>query len=110
MSKELKPCPFCGCHDRRVGVRKMGTKGYKIICGKCGSAGPYVKIEDFANKMDAQEKAKEAWNRRANDGKVGGVDARSAFARFMTWIKTHFVAKWKIFGAFVRARESDYGI
>ena len=64
MSKELKPCPFCGCHDRRVGVRKMGTKGYKIICGKCGSAGPYVKIEDFANKMDAQEEAKEAWNRR----------------------------------------------
>ena len=25
MSKELKPCPFCGCHDRRVGVRKMGN-------------------------------------------------------------------------------------
>ncbi len=48
----------------------MGTKGYKIICGKCGSAGPYVKIEDFANKMDAQEKAKEAWNRRANDEKI----------------------------------------
>lgn len=37
----------------------MGTKGYKIICGKCGGAGPYVKIEDFANKMDAQEEAKE---------------------------------------------------
>ena len=64
MNEELKPCPFCGCHDRRVGVRKMGTKGYKIICGKCGSAGSYVKIEDFANKMDAQEEAKEAWNRR----------------------------------------------
>ena len=45
----------------------MGTKGYKIICGKCGGAGPYVKIEDFANKMDAQEKAKESWNRRAKD-------------------------------------------
>ncbi len=67
-NEELKPCPFCSCHDRRVGVRKMGTKGYKIICGKCGGAGPYVKIEDFANKMDAQEKAKEAWNRRANNG------------------------------------------
>lgn len=66
VKEEIKPCPFCGCHDRRVGVRKMGTKGYKIICGKCGSAGPYVKIGDFANKMDAQEKAKETWNRRAN--------------------------------------------
>ena len=42
MSEELKPCPFCGCHDRRVGVRKMGTKGYKIVCGKCGSTGSYV--------------------------------------------------------------------
>ena len=51
-------------------VRKMGTKGYKIICGNCGSAGPYVKIGDFANKMDAQEKTKEAWNRRENDGKI----------------------------------------
>lgn len=48
----------------------MGTKGYKIICGKCGGAGPYVKIEDFANKMDAQEEAKEAWNRRANNGTI----------------------------------------
>lgn len=26
MSEELKPCPFCGCHDRRVGVRKWETK------------------------------------------------------------------------------------
>lgn len=68
MSEELKPCPFCGCHDRRVGVRKMGNKGYRIICGECGGAGPYVKIEDFANKMDAQENAKKSWNRRANDG------------------------------------------
>lgn len=29
MSKELKPCPFCGCHDRRVSVRKMGSEGYR---------------------------------------------------------------------------------
>ena len=45
----------------------MGNKGYRIICGECGGAGPYVKIEDFANKMDAQENAKESWNRRVND-------------------------------------------
>lgn len=70
MKESLKPCPFCGCHDRRVGVRKMGNKGYKIICGKCGGASPYVKIEDFANKMDAQKKAKESWNRRVDDGKI----------------------------------------
>ena len=52
-------------------VEKLkGAMKNEIICGKCGSAGPYVKIEDFASKMDAQEKAKETWNRRVNDGKI----------------------------------------
>ena len=79
MSKELKPCPFCGCHDRRVSVRKMGSEGCRIICGKCGCAGPYVKIKEFPNKMDAQGKAKETWNRRAKIEivKGGGVDAKT---------------------------------
>lgn len=39
----------------------MGTKGYKIICGKCGGAGPYVKIEDFANKMDGSLSLMGTW-------------------------------------------------
>lgn len=26
--KEIKQCPFCGCEDRRVGIRKMGNNGY----------------------------------------------------------------------------------
>ena len=64
---DLKPCSFCGCHDRRVGIRKMGKTGYKVICSRCGSSGPYVRIADFPDKMDAQEEAKRAWNRRAND-------------------------------------------
>ena len=64
---DLKPCPFCDCHDRRVGIRKMGKTGYKVICSRCGSSGPYVRIADFPDKMDAQEEAKRAWNRRAND-------------------------------------------
>ena len=49
--ENLKPYPFCACHDRRAGIRKMGKSGYKVIC----------------SKMDAQEEAKRAWNRRAND-------------------------------------------
>ena len=49
----------------------MGKTGYKVICSKCGSSGPYVRIADFLNnKMDAQEEAKRAWNRRANIGKT----------------------------------------
>ena len=63
----IKLCPFCGCHDRRVGVRKMGKAGYKVICSRCGSSGPYVRIADFPDKMNAQEEAERAWNRRAND-------------------------------------------
>ena len=60
----IKPCPLCDCHDRRVGVRKMGKAGYKVIFGRCGSSGPYARIADFPNKMYAQEEAKRAWNRR----------------------------------------------
>lgn len=25
---KLEPCPFCGCRDRRVGIRRMGNNGY----------------------------------------------------------------------------------
>ena len=65
MSEQLKPCPFCKCHDRRVGIRRMGNKGYKVVCGNCGGAGPYVNIKEWHdNKMIAQGQAKEAWNRR----------------------------------------------
>lgn len=65
--ENLKPCPFCACHDRRVGIRKMGKSGYKVICSRCGSSGPYIRIADCTSKMDAQEEAKRAWNRRANN-------------------------------------------
>lgn len=42
----IKSCPFCGNNDRRVGVRRMGNKGYRVICGKCGGSDPYVAIKD----------------------------------------------------------------
>ena len=38
-----------------------------------GCAGPYVKIKEFPNKMDAQGKAKETWNRRVKIEIVKGV-------------------------------------
>ena len=67
LMENLKPCPFCACHDRRVGIRKMGKSGYKVICSRCGSSGPYIRIADCTSKMDAQEETKRAWNRRVND-------------------------------------------
>lgn len=64
---KLKPCPFCNCHDRHVGIRKMGNKGYRIVCGRCGACGPYVStLSVGGNKMHAQDKAKVDWNRRVN--------------------------------------------
>lgn len=27
---KIKACPFCGCRDRRVRIRRMGGKGYRI--------------------------------------------------------------------------------
>lgn len=43
--KEIKQCPFCGCGDRRVGIRKMGNNGYRVCCSKCGSLGPHVSVK-----------------------------------------------------------------
>ena len=62
---KLLPCPFCGNNDRRVGIRRMGKKGYKVVCGKCGASGSYVAIKDWHdNKMIAQGQAIKLWNTR----------------------------------------------
>lgn len=53
MSEELKPCPFCGA---------ARTVGY------C----PEMNDEDYCIESieSCFRKAVEAWNRRANDGKI----------------------------------------
>ena len=43
----LEPCPFCGCRDRRVGIRRMGNNGYRVCCSKCGSLGPHVSVKSL---------------------------------------------------------------
>lgn len=63
---KLKPCPFCRCDDRRVSVRRMGKKGYRVVCAKCGASGPYIATEDCGgNKPLTQMKVARAWNKRA---------------------------------------------
>lgn len=63
---KLKSCPFCGCSDKRVGIRKMGKKGYRIVCTRCGVMGPFVSVLEFTGnqKLKAQEQAKVIWNQR----------------------------------------------
>lgn len=75
MSKELKPCPFCGREAKIKAVIK--SYGFTIWCAcECGA-----KTEGFCpdtNKEDdtmeniekCKKRAIEAWNRRANDGKI----------------------------------------
>lgn len=64
MAVNIRKCPFCGCKDRRVGIRRMGNKGYRVVCSRCGSTGPHVNISDFQTKTDAQECAICKWNER----------------------------------------------
>ena len=58
---KLEPCPFCGCRDRRVGIRRMGNS-------KCGSLGPHVSVKDWnGHKKLAQKEAREKWNERVRE-------------------------------------------
>lgn len=60
---ELKPCPFCGGEAdifTSVEVGYLGSNKFTVRCGNCFcGTGNY---KDIA-------RAKEAWNRRADDGR-----------------------------------------
>ncbi len=59
---ELKPCPFCG---KKV-VRQKGYMGLNFF--KCKNCGAVISFNnDFCNNNP--DKAINAWNRRAEDGK-----------------------------------------
>lgn len=61
---DLKPCPFCGCHDYGVHLQKLYCENdnctkYKVICEDCGA-----EVGEFRTL----ELAVGAWNRRVSDG------------------------------------------
>lgn len=53
VSKELKPCPFCGGNMQKV--KSSGRWGWFVSCA-CAAVGP---------SADSREGAIEAWNRRS---------------------------------------------
>lgn len=72
MSKDLKPCPFCGGKSK---IKHEMSNDYWldvpvtiihffVKCKKCGAISKKFKISE---KYIAAEKAIEAWNRRANN-------------------------------------------
>ena len=63
---ELKPCPFCGSTAQlshtTYGGRPLASY---VLCVGCGCK---TKVFEVSVTYAADEKATEAWNRRANDG------------------------------------------
>lgn len=64
MSKELKPCPFCGgdAEIEHYANQFLGVINYaRVKCQKCGAKGPAFRLAmDYA----ADEKAADGWNGR----------------------------------------------
>ena len=77
MSK-LKPCPFCGSEKVKVVLEHDRTCGrcWFVRCQTCYSQGSSMvesmdrqePEEAYEQIVSATNKAKEAWNRRAQDG------------------------------------------
>lgn len=59
MMTELKPCPFCGGEANYQGFE---LNNYCVYCRKCGTS----TRKYYASK----DEARDAWNRRVNDGKA----------------------------------------
>jgi Lar family restriction alleviation protein len=55
------PCPFCGSSEAKIGYVRDGRR---VHC-KCGAAGP-CEFHGPADMPSADERAIEAWNRRAS--------------------------------------------
>ena len=68
---ELKPCPFCGGTDIRMITSVFDTD---IFCAECHGSmtrASFFYKSCLAEAKESHEKeAIEAWNRRAEDGKV----------------------------------------
>lgn len=62
---ELKPCPFCGGVGRLFHSRETFAIASYVYCEKCR-----CRSEPFyiSTEHSSDDKAIEAWNRRAGDG------------------------------------------
>lgn len=83
---ELKPCPFCGSVKLKLDSKKINRPRFleagkwedghtsSIRCKRCHARGPTVTVwvprHTICGILELiKDKAEEAWNRRAEDGK-----------------------------------------
>ena len=72
---ELKPCPFCGGKpyletNHRAFIKAQTTKVAYVRCRNCNARTERFALTDFGHTSfseEANKKAIEAWNRRANN-------------------------------------------
>ncbi len=67
----LKPCPFCGHEasiESPIGRLYSPAVRYSVVCNGCDLYFGYD--IDYGGEFATEEKAAEAWNRRAKDADV----------------------------------------
>lgn len=66
---ELLNCPFCNSADIGINYtnRNFNVVFRYVVCNFCGASTRRFAI-DYANPIEAEQKAVEAWNRRAKNG------------------------------------------
>ena len=73
---ELKPCPFCGGKPyletrHRAFIKAQTTRVAFVRCTECEARTQRFELQAFGHTSyseEANKKAIEAWNRRAEDG------------------------------------------
>lgn len=72
MSKELKPCPFCGGEVGYVHTdhRDLTNRSHHYVCRKCNATVFIDAVCKYKSAEAIEREAIEIWNRRTNNGKL----------------------------------------
>lgn len=70
MSKELKPCPFCGGEVDYVHTdhRDLTNRSHHYVCRKCKATVFLDVVCKYKSAEAIEREAIEIWNRRTNNG------------------------------------------